>query len=51
MGFTAGLMLGAEGQPCIGPLGLAALAEAPRYVLDEQRKVGADLMASWVRSA
>ncbi len=51
VGFTAGLMLGAEGQPSIGPLGLAALAEAPRYVLDEQRKVGADLMASWVRSA
>ncbi|MBS8227256.1 bifunctional diaminohydroxyphosphoribosylaminopyrimidine deaminase/5-amino-6-(5-phosphoribosylamino)uracil reductase RibD [Vannielia litorea] len=49
VGFTAGVMLGAEGQPSIGPLGLAALAEAPRYTLEKERKIGADLMATWVR--
>ena len=47
--FTAGLALGAEGQPALGPLGLSALSEAPRYVLEDERKVGPDLMAVWAR--
>ncbi|MGR3795476.1 bifunctional diaminohydroxyphosphoribosylaminopyrimidine deaminase/5-amino-6-(5-phosphoribosylamino)uracil reductase RibD [Vannielia sp. SX4] len=48
-GFTAGLALGAEGQPSVGPLGLAALSEARRYVLEEARKIGPDLLAIWAR--
>nr|WP_074257566.1 bifunctional diaminohydroxyphosphoribosylaminopyrimidine deaminase/5-amino-6-(5-phosphoribosylamino)uracil reductase RibD [Vannielia litorea] len=49
VGFTAGLALGAEGQPAIGPLGLAALSEARRYVLEGTCKIGPDLMAVWDR--
>ena len=45
--FTAGLALGAEGQPGIGALGLHALAEAPRFALVELRAAGADSMAVW----
>jgi diaminohydroxyphosphoribosylaminopyrimidine deaminase/5-amino-6-(5-phosphoribosylamino)uracil reductase len=45
--FTAGLALGAEGQPGIGALGLHALAEAPRFALAELRAVGPDAMAVW----
>ncbi|WP_422078005.1 bifunctional diaminohydroxyphosphoribosylaminopyrimidine deaminase/5-amino-6-(5-phosphoribosylamino)uracil reductase RibD [Vannielia sp.] len=47
VGFVAGVVLGAEGQPAIGPLGLSALSEAPRYMLEETVKIGPDLMATW----
>ena len=47
IGFSAGLMLGAEGQPSVGPLGLSMLSEAPRYSLTESRKIGPDLMHIW----
>lgn len=49
VGFTAGLALGAEGRPAIGPLGLGRLDEAPRFDLVEQRQVGADMMHRWAR--
>jgi len=45
--FTAGLALGAEGQPGIGALGVHALAEAPRFALVELRAAGPDTMAVW----
>jgi diaminohydroxyphosphoribosylaminopyrimidine deaminase/5-amino-6-(5-phosphoribosylamino)uracil reductase len=45
--FTAGLALGAEGQPGLGALGIDALAEAPRFRLAALRPVGADVMAVW----
>ncbi|QDC11644.1 bifunctional diaminohydroxyphosphoribosylaminopyrimidine deaminase/5-amino-6-(5-phosphoribosylamino)uracil reductase RibD [Oceanicola sp. D3] len=51
IGFTAGLVLGAEGQPSFGPLGLSNLSEAVRYVLEEEQKIGPDLMATWVRAS
>ena len=49
VGYTAGLVLGAEGRPALGPLGLAALAQAPRFELVESRPVGGDLFHRWRR--
>jgi len=51
VGFTAGLMLGAEGTPQIGAMGLARLADAPRFTLVETRSVGADVMHRWHKQA
>ena len=50
VGFTAGLALGADGRPALGPLGLQALARAPRFRLAETRTVGPDLFHRWVRA-
>jgi diaminohydroxyphosphoribosylaminopyrimidine deaminase/5-amino-6-(5-phosphoribosylamino)uracil reductase len=47
--MTAGLALGAEGQPGLGPLGVSALAEAERFDLMETRAVGGDVLHHWVR--
>ncbi|MEP5732286.1 MAG: bifunctional diaminohydroxyphosphoribosylaminopyrimidine deaminase/5-amino-6-(5-phosphoribosylamino)uracil reductase RibD [Sulfitobacter sp.] len=51
VGFTAGLVIGAEGLPGIGAMGLAKLSEAKRYVLREVRPVGEDMMHVWARPA
>ena len=48
-GFTAGIAIGAEGLPAIGALGLARLAEAPRFALSEVRPVGPDILHRWRR--
>ncbi len=48
--FVAGKLIGAEGQPGVGPLGLSALAEAPAFDLVEVAPVGADVMQRWRRS-
>ena len=45
--FSAGLLLGAEGRPSVGPLRLAALADAPRLALQEVRRAGADVLHVW----
>jgi diaminohydroxyphosphoribosylaminopyrimidine deaminase/5-amino-6-(5-phosphoribosylamino)uracil reductase len=45
--FTAGLAIGAEGQPALGVLGIGALAEAPRFRLAALCGVGPDAMAVW----
>ncbi len=50
VGFTAGLAIGAEGQPGIGAMGLADLAEAPRYRLRASRPVGGDVLHEWTRA-
>ncbi|MEO0664958.1 MAG: dihydrofolate reductase family protein, partial [Pseudomonadota bacterium] len=50
-GYTAGLALGAEGQPSLGALGLDRLRDAPRYTLEASRRVGADIEHTWRRSA
>lgn len=47
--MTAGLTLGAEGQPAVGALGLSALIEAERFTLVETRAIGADVLHRWVR--
>jgi diaminohydroxyphosphoribosylaminopyrimidine deaminase/5-amino-6-(5-phosphoribosylamino)uracil reductase len=49
--FSAGLAIGAEGQPGVGVLGLSALAEAPRFHLAETRSIGADVMTRWTSTA
>lgn len=48
--FSAGLVLGAEGRPAVGAMGVAALSEAPRLILREVRPVGADALHVWTRS-
>ncbi|MDF1853842.1 bifunctional diaminohydroxyphosphoribosylaminopyrimidine deaminase/5-amino-6-(5-phosphoribosylamino)uracil reductase RibD [Pseudooceanicola sp.] len=50
VGMTAGLMLGAEGRPGIGALGLDHLATAPRFQLREVRPLGADVLHVWTRT-
>ena len=50
VGFTAGLTIGAEGGPAIGALGLARLAEAPRFALIESRAIGPDILHRWRRT-
>ncbi|WP_422074586.1 bifunctional diaminohydroxyphosphoribosylaminopyrimidine deaminase/5-amino-6-(5-phosphoribosylamino)uracil reductase RibD [Sulfitobacter geojensis] len=49
VGFTAGVVIGAEGLPGIGAMGLARLSEAPRFVLRESRVVGPDVLQVWTR--
>lgn len=45
--FSAGLTLGSDGRAGIGALGLAALADAPRFELAEMRAVGGDSLTLW----
>lgn len=49
VGFSAGIMLGAEGTPSIGAMGLDRLADAPRFKLAQSQQIGEDLMHRWVR--
>lgn len=50
VGFTAGVVIGAEGLPGIGAMGLSKLAAAPRYALKDVRAVGPDVLHVWSRS-
>lgn len=50
VGFTAGMALGAEGQPALGALGIDRLSEAPRFKLIETRACGADILHRWHRA-
>lgn len=45
--FSAGLAIGAEGQPGLGVMGLSALADAPRFDLLRSQTVGPDMMSVW----
>ena len=45
--FSAGALIGADGHPALGPLHLAALADAPRASLVETQQVGLDVMTLW----
>jgi diaminohydroxyphosphoribosylaminopyrimidine deaminase/5-amino-6-(5-phosphoribosylamino)uracil reductase len=47
--FGAGLVIGAEGTPGIGAMGIAALDEAPRFALRETGAVGGDILQVWAR--
>lgn len=49
VGMTAGVTIGAEGLPSLGALGLARLAEAPRFTLRESRVLGGDVLHVWDR--
>ena len=43
--FEAPVLLGAEGLPGVGPLGLARLRDAPRWRCVEERRLGADRLS------
>lgn len=45
--FSGGVLIGGEGHPALGPLGLTALADAPRPTLRESRSLGPDHYALW----
>lgn len=45
--FQGGAIIGAEGRPAMGPLGMSKLAEAPRFELIETRALGPDTMQRW----
>lgn len=45
--FGAGALIGAEGRAALGPLGLAALADAPRLAQISTAPVGADTLTLW----
>lgn len=47
--FSAGAVLGAEGHPGIGALGVDKLSEAPRFQLVDVRGIGADIQHVWRR--
>ncbi len=50
VGYTAGLVLGGDGRPSVGALGLHALADAPRFHLVQTRHLGPDLFHRWTRA-
>ena len=50
VGFTAGLVIGAEGLPSIGAMGIDHLDAAPRFRLAEARMVGPDALHRWRRA-
>ena len=45
--FQAGKLIGADGLAASGPLGVAALADAPQFSCVDYRKVGPDVWTSW----
>ncbi len=47
--FSAGLVMGAEGQPGLGALGVSALSDAPRFELTEVEPLGGDILHRWVK--
>jgi len=49
--FSAGRVLGAEGTPAVGALGIDRLDAAPGFDFVETRMIGADVMQRWRRSA
>jgi diaminohydroxyphosphoribosylaminopyrimidine deaminase/5-amino-6-(5-phosphoribosylamino)uracil reductase len=44
-----GVVIGAEGRPALGALGLDRLSDAPRFTLRAVRQVGDDVVQSWAR--
>lgn len=45
--FTAGALIGGDGQAALAPLGIAELAAAPRLNLRETRQIGNDCFSLW----
>lgn len=50
VGFTAGVVIGAEGVPGIGAMGISRLKTAPRFDLLRTQTVGPDVLHHWVRA-
>ncbi|MFT6675906.1 MAG: diaminohydroxyphosphoribosylaminopyrimidine deaminase [Sulfitobacter sp.] len=49
IGFTAGMVIGAEGLPGVGAMGLERLANAPRFGLRKVHPCGDDIVHIWSR--
>ena len=49
--FSAGKLLGAEGTPGVGALGVDQLAKAPEFALVDCQAVGGDVMQLWRRTS
>jgi diaminohydroxyphosphoribosylaminopyrimidine deaminase/5-amino-6-(5-phosphoribosylamino)uracil reductase len=49
IGFTAGVVIGAEGLPGLGAMGIAQLGKAPRFTLVETQAIGPDIVHLWER--
>ena len=47
VGYTAGVVIGADGRAGTGPMDLPALSQAPRFRLIETRAIGGDLFHRW----
>lgn len=45
--FHGGVLIGGQGHPALGPIGLAALADAPRPRLIEAQALGPDTLTRW----
>lgn len=45
--YQAGCLIGADGSPALGPLGLAALQDAPRPALIDTCPLGPDIFSLW----
>ncbi len=50
VGSRAPVLLGGDGKPCLGELGLVALDMAPQFARTSVREVGPDLWESYVRA-
>ncbi|MFT6089358.1 MAG: diaminohydroxyphosphoribosylaminopyrimidine deaminase [Sulfitobacter sp.] len=50
VGFTAGVTIGSDGIPSIGPLGIRHLANAPRFTLTSTHAIGPDVLHIWDRA-
>lgn len=48
--FSGGLVIGAEGTPSVGAMGVAALSEAPGFTLERVEGVGPDGLSLWTRT-
>lgn len=46
-GFSAGRILGAEGRPAVGAMGIGSLADAPHFDLKEVRPAGSGVLHIW----
>ncbi len=45
--FEAGLLIGSDGQPCLGNLGNEDLTDVQRWVLKTMEKIGPDILHKW----
>ena len=49
VGFTAGVVIGAEGLPSLGVMGISDLGDAPRFELISSTPIAGDVMHRWGR--
>lgn len=47
--FSAGCAIGAEGTPMLAAMGVSKLHDAPKFVLENVRQIGADICHTWRR--